>query len=409
MTDFEVVFLLLCAMALAAPLGRKLRQRYGLREPDAIDEPRRPATARYRSLADAMADRRGDNLLLLRLLAASLVIYAHSYAISGIPGATDLVTRSGIGIYAGSIAVYVFFIVSGFLVTGSWLRRQHLGAFLASRALRILPAYAVCLAGSALVLGACVTTLDGDAYFAHADTWRYITHNLVFPIDMQWTLPGVFETHDRKAVNGSLWTLPAEVRVYTWLALFAALGLLVRVPRTLLALLLLALLAHGTPSAVPLLGHEAYLPMAACFALGALAWLLRRVLPLNVWTLLGLLAVALLLRGSDYYLHAFLVALAYGALWFAYVPKQLLWFNRFGDYSYGLYLWGYPMQQLAMHLFGAPTPTQISLFAWPAALLLAMASWHLVERPMLRFRRRPLPAHAAAATPDTPAAPVATG
>lgn len=386
MTDFTFVLALLCVWAAATPLRRRLARALGLAEDDTPQVPRAASPA-YRTLDAAMHDTRGDNLLLLRLLAASLVIYAHSYAINGTPGATDIVTRSGIGIYAGSIAVYLFFVVSGFLVTGSWLRRQALGAFLASRALRIVPAYAACLAGSALVLGPLVTSLPRGDYFAHEETWRYVWHNLTFPLDMQWTLPGVFADHPRPAVNGSLWTLPAEVRVYLWLAVFGVLGLLLRPSRALLALVLLVALAQATGS-LPLLLVKDFLPMAACFALGGLAWLLRRMLPLNPWWLLGLLAMAFALHGTEHYLPAFLLALAYGALWFAYVPKGFLWFNRVGDYSYGLYLWGFPMQQLAVHLFDRPTPTQISLFAWPTALLLAVVSWHLLEKPLLSLRRR---------------------
>ena len=59
------------------------------------------------------------------MIAAAAVIYGHSYAISGIPGAADHIARQGWGhgLYSGSIAVQVFFAISGFLVTGAWLRR----------------------------------------------------------------------------------------------------------------------------------------------------------------------------------------------------------------------------------------------------------------------------------------------
>lgn len=397
MSDFLWVLALLCAISCVAPLWRRVAPHLNVpANAETVMEPTAPPSLRLRTLADAMRDTHADNLLLLRVLAASLVIYAHSSAISSVPGPHDVVTRVT-GVYGGSVAVYLFFIISGFLVTGSWLRRQHLGAFLGARALRILPAYAACLAGCAFVLGPLVSTLPPGEYFAHADTWRYLWHNLRFPLDMQWTLPGVFETHARRAVNGSLWTLPAEVRVYVWLAIFGVLGLLARVPRALLALALLMMLVQTDPGGIPLLQQREFVPMAGCFALGACAWLLRRLLPLNLWLLLGLTAATWLLRGTAYYFPVFLGTLAYAALWFAYVPKWFLGFNRIGDYSYGLYLWGFPMQQLAVHLLDAPSANVITLVAWPAALLLAIASWHLIERPALHLRRkapapmRPLP------------------
>ena len=339
-----------------------------------------------------------DNLLLLRLLAASLVIYAHSYAIDADPANADAITGTGVGVYAGSIAVYMFFAISGFLVTGSWQRQPSLGAFLLARGLRIVPAFALCLAGCALLLGPAVTSLDSAAYYAHPDTWRYITRNLQFEPDrMVWALPGVFEGHARASVNGSLWTLPAEVRVYAWLAIFGVLGLLARPLLALPALMALVVYAHLRPDDLFLMPLKPYLPMAACFALGALAWIGRKRLPLNAGVLLGLIVLAACMRNTPLYLHAFLAALTYGCFWFAYAPLGLDAFNRLGDYSYGLYLWGFPLQQTAVHLFDDPGPTQISVFAWPTAMLCAIVSWHLLEKPALALRRRRARGNAAAA------------
>ena len=82
-----------------------------------------------------------------------------------------------------------------------------------------------------------------------------------------------------------------------------------------------------------------------------------------------------------------LVAQAYFCFWFAYC---LPWhgFNRFGDYSYGIYLWGFPCQQLIVLWLGHPRPGRITLLALPLALFFAIASWHLIERPALRLKRR---------------------
>jgi len=155
---------------------------------------------------------------------------------------------------------------------------------------------------------------------------------------------------------------------------------------------------------LPMLEFQPYVPMAACFALGALAWSARRVLPLNGWVLLACIALAWWLNGRAWYTAGFVLALAYGCLWFAYAPLKLQAFNRLGDYSYGLYLWGFPLQQTAVHLWPGATPTQVSLFAWPTALACAIASWHLLEKPALtlrkRARRAPRPTLAEAVTAE---------
>jgi peptidoglycan/LPS O-acetylase OafA/YrhL len=97
-----------------------------------------------RTLADGLAQK-SDNFLLLRFIAASMVIYGHAPAVTGHPLPADLFAWLNWGTYSGSIAVDVFFIVSGFLVTGSFLRNPQLADFAWARAIRIVPGYAFCL------------------------------------------------------------------------------------------------------------------------------------------------------------------------------------------------------------------------------------------------------------------------
>jgi peptidoglycan/LPS O-acetylase OafA/YrhL len=291
------------------------------------------------------------------------------------------------GIYSASVAVYLFFFISGFLVTGSWLRQRSLRRFLAARALRIVPAYAACLIAATLLLGASVTTLPVADYFADPRTWRYVWWNLSFPEAMQFTLPGVFEDHRRPSVNGSLWTLPAEFRAYALIAIVGLLGILERLPRLLLAVALCVWLIVFEGFPMPLVKVGAAIPMLGYFALGAIAWVGRTALPLDGRVVVVLLLVVVGSRGTTLYPYSFAITLCYACLWFAYVPRGvLLRFNRFGDYSYGVYLWGFPMQQLIVSLLHTPTPTLITLLAWPLALGCAIVSWHLIEKPALRWR-----------------------
>jgi peptidoglycan/LPS O-acetylase OafA/YrhL len=343
-----------------------------------------PRSAR-RSVAECM--RGDDNFLLLRLIAASLVIYAHSYALS--PRAThgdDL--TSWLGIYSGSVAVYVFFFVSGFLVTGSWLRQRSLRAFLAARAIRIVPAYLACLAGGALIVGTVASARPAAEHLTDPLTWRYIYWNLTFPEGFQFNIPGVFDENRQQGINGSLWTLPAEVRAYALLAIFGLLGLLDRLPRLLLALLIGFWLVVFEGFRIPLVGVSDTLPMLGYFALGAVAWAARHALILDGRVVISLLIATAIGRESGAYAYLFALSLSYTCLWFAYGPRRLLGFNRFGDYSYGVYLWGFPMQQLVVNVIPSATPTLITLVAWPTALGCAMLSWHAIEKPTMQWRKR---------------------
>lgn len=379
MEDFHWIFFALVVVAVLR------RWRLPAAAPTPADTPVRPLP--WRTLEQAMAAK-GDNLLLLRLIAASAVIYGHSYAISGIPGAADHLTRQGWGLYSGTIAVQIFFVVSGFLVTGAWLRRPDLAFFLQSRALRIVPAYLACLAISALLLGAMLTDLPLAQYYADPLTWRYIWKNLTFSPEMVWTLPGVFAGNPHpNTVNGSLWTLVVEVRVYVWLAIFGLLGLLDRRERFFHAALILACALYA-PYALPMMPMDEFLRLGGFFLAGCAFYRWRDLIPFHGALFAALFVLAVLAHGGTWFLTLLGLALAYGVFWFAYGPRFLLGFNRLGDYSYGVYLWGFPIQQVVAQLLPVPTPTRITLIALPCAIAAGALSWHLLEKPLLRLRRR---------------------
>lgn len=345
-----------------------------------------PSAPAAGSLAAAMHST--DNFLLLRLFAASFVVWYHSYALAGAMRGPDPVSTV-VGIHAGLLAVYIFFAISGFLVTGSWLRRRSLPRFLLARLFRIAPGLLFCVTLCAFALGALMTSLPLRDYLAHPDTASYVWRNLLFAADkLQYELPGVF---DGRGVNGSLWTIPAEMAMYAWLALAGALGLLGRPRSALLALLAWGVAAAWLGPAAVLLPIPEYLPMAACFWLGALAWIHRDRLPLRGWIVIALLLLCVVAKGSVVYLPCVLVTLVYTTLWVAYVPRlPARWSQGAGDYSYGIYLWGAPLQQSVVATLDSVTPTQLTLIAWPLAFAMAVVSWHCVEQPAIRLLQRRL-------------------
>ncbi|MGH8122438.1 MAG: acyltransferase family protein, partial [Rudaea sp.] len=288
----------------------------------------------------------------------------------------------------GSLAVDIFFVVSGFLVSASYLHRANLETFLKSRALRVLPAYAACMVLSAFVLGAIYTELSLRDYLTSPATSDYVVTNLQFGTELAWTLPGVF-THNPHpdVVNGSIWTLPAEVRMYLWVAVLGMLGVLRR--RWLANSAFAALLITGIlgADAAPLVSHADYARLAGFFVAGTFCYINRDWIPVSDWLLFAFVVLALALHHSHAFPWAFAAVVSYATLWFAYRPN-FHFFNRFGDYSYGLYLWGFPVEQMVAHWFGQPTrPLLIFVISLPLTLLCAMMSWHLVEKPALRFKR----------------------
>ncbi|MDE3073337.1 MAG: acyltransferase [Pseudomonadota bacterium] len=336
------------------------------------------------TVEDALA-RRVDNFLALRIVAASMVIYGHASTIAPAVKGPDIFVRSGWGIYSGDIAVDIFFLISGFLVTGSYIRQKNLYAFAKARFLRVYPAYVLNVVGLALVYGLLFTSLPKAAYLQQADVWNYITTNLKMSSSMAWSLPGVFEHGIRTStINGSQWTLPAEVRMYVLLGVMATLGLLTSARVTTAVLGALLVLGVLRPELFPL--HQDWFRLAAYFSVGVLVYMHRSRLHVRLEWIVALVLLAILTRHLAIYPMAFALALGGVVLGLAYLTPPLRWLARFGDPSYGVYLWGWPCQQAVAHLLpGAGVVLHVSL-ALAIALGLGYASWTVLEKQALRWK-----------------------
>ncbi|HEX4300465.1 MAG TPA: acyltransferase [Gammaproteobacteria bacterium] len=334
-----------------------------------------------RSIASYAAESE-NNYLLLRFVAALMVIYGHSYAITRLPGHIDLVQRLLRFTYAGGVGVDAFFIISGFLVTASYLDRRHWPEFMKARCLRIFPGLIVCLLAIAFLLGPFVTTLRPTEYLfgpqLYADLLQVLTLHL--------RLPGVFEDLPQQAVNGSLWTLPPEFLLYLLVSMAGLSGMLFR-PRIYVPLLI-----GSCALGIVLVGQvhffhdrQIYLRLFLLFGAGSLVRVLSDRIPLSTWLLAAAAVPVALLYSTPLFPYAFNLWLVYAVFWFAYVPN-LRRFNRAGDYSYGLYIYAFPIEQTLRQSFPAILP--LELFAAASALTLgcAMLSWHFIEQPALRLK-----------------------
>lgn len=332
-------------------------------------------------------DRRQDNFLLLRFIAAALVIYGHSTAITGGTAVPELFSEVlNWDYYSGAIAVDIFFIISGFMVAASYARNPRPLQFVAARLLRIIPAYAVCVTVSALVIGALCTYLAPADYYRDPVTWAYLSKAMLFGADLVWDLPGVFLGNPKLTTfNGSLWTIPAEMRMYGWVLLFGLFGLLSRRWLANVALLLLGIAAILAPSRLPGFPVEQWLRLGGLFALGTLAYVNREHVRASGRLLLVLVLAAWLLRPTVAYAWVFALAECAFVFWFAY---RLPWrgFNRFGDASYGVYLWGFPVQQLVAQSLPDLNSLAHTAVALPIAILLGALSWRFIEKPMLAYK-----------------------
>ena len=334
-----------------------------------------------KSLGDFFQQRE-NNFNLIRLVASLLVIYGHSYAVVKMGGA-DLFTRLiGWG-FSGGLAVDMFFVISGFLVTASALKGDW-RFYVASRVLRIYPGLLLCVTLTVFVLGPLLTI--APEYWKSPQIWRYWIHNGA-AFTTEYFLPGVFADHRDKALNGVLWSVIIEVRLYVLVLILYFLGVLQR--RTLFNILVVSALTIGylAPSFIPLHPGSTDMHVASLFLLGMFCWINREAMVLNEFILLGLLALAAVTLQTDKFVVAYSLLVPYAVFMIAFAPG-FGWFRRLGDYSYGVYLYGWPVQQCVLLLDPNMQAWKNALYSCVIAVVLGAISWHCFERPILSLKKR---------------------
>jgi peptidoglycan/LPS O-acetylase OafA/YrhL len=343
-----------------------------------------------------MDDRvRDNNIDTLRFFGAFLVLFGHTFVLCYGPGGEDPISEwmmryTGYRAALPGLGVAMFFVLSGYLVTKSYVSRQNLLAYVEARILRIYPALWVTLLFTVFILGPLVTSMSVAEYFSHRGTWNYLQHNArLFP-DVVYKLPGVFLENPRSGgVNGSLWSLPIEVRMYLIVAVLGVLGVFRRrwaFNVIAIAIVIFYVVAPEHFFLLPELRRER---LGVYFLLGALFYINRDVLVLH-WAgllLLGAVAATSFNYGKEFYNLVFAVFFCYLTLYIAF--HQHIKFPNLGsrgDFSYGLYLYAFPMTQLGIMLLGPDYPWLIVVTTFISSMLLAMFSWHFIERPSLRLK-----------------------
>lgn len=340
---------------------------------------------------------RDNNLNALRLLAAMLVLFSHCYPLSG------NVQLEPIGRYlgvfdGGALAVIAFFFLSGYLISASWASAPHFSSFMAKRALRIFPGLAVMATLSALLLGPMMTSLDINQYFQSGQAWRYVRDNINVLSLKTYTLPGVFETTPLpRAINGSLWTLKTEFSAYILSGIIGVTCLLPSRGRGLRNIVFSGLMIYLSFRLTTLSKVEfesAHLPfdyfscqLLAAYLIGSAAFVVRDWLIRSWYLLAGLAMLTWLAREMS--LFALFIYLTYGyfLLLLAASRVRLLGAGiRTHDYSYGLYIYAFPVQQTIVALNPGIAPIALFLLALPVVLAFAIASWHYVEKPCLGLK-----------------------
>jgi peptidoglycan/LPS O-acetylase OafA/YrhL len=342
---------------------------------------------------------RDNNFNLVRIVAAFAVLVSHSFAlaIGLVPGFSEPLDKS-LGMTLGSIAVDIFFIASGFLVTGSLLTRKSIVEFGWARVLRIYPALLVMVILVVFGLGPFFTTAPWSAYFVDVRTYLFLVKDSTLIAGVAQKLPDVFAGNPYpNGVNGSLWSMPYEVRMYALLAILWTGARLAREKRfrvfeyALVAIAIAAglwkLFGYSVDETMTL-GYGRLARLLFAFFSGATFYVLKERITLSR-PLFWLLLVALLASAVDkraFYI-VYSLAVPYLLFYFAYVPAGFIrYYNRAGDYSYGVYIYAFPVQQSIAALIPHVSVLSMFLLSATVTLTLAVLSWHLLERHALNLK-----------------------
>lgn len=336
-------------------------------------------------------DAGNNNFDLIRLLLAISVVFHHVYGLSELPVFESIYIKT---LYS----VQGFFIISGFLIVMSYENSKSLYTYAIKRIRRIYPAYVFVILFWFLV-GAVISSLSIGQYFSLASL-KYLLSNLVFMEFLQKTLPGVFADNPKDAVNGVIWTLKIEVMFYAAVPLLVLLLDKTNKLAMLIAIYLLSFVYVGYFASMDMGDgnriHEQFskqLPgQMMFFSIGMLFYYYLEYL--KIWikilalpAMLYLFSIPILTPFEAYTrsapIQAFFQPIALGIIVIgaARILPYLGNFGKHGDFSYGIYIWHFPLIQLFVYLgiFNSHPWTGLALLLICVATMAAI-SWNLVEK-----------------------------
>jgi peptidoglycan/LPS O-acetylase OafA/YrhL len=337
--------------------------------------------------------KRNNNFNLIRMLAAMAVLVSHSFPLALGNDAVEPLS-DWIGFSLGDMAVTTFFCISGFFISLSRDRAGSTLDFFAARFLRIYPGLTLMLLLSIFVIGPLFTTLSASEYFRSGETYGYLTHNLTL-FSMKYQLPGVFQENPWPGINGSLWTLFYEVAFYALVGGLGAFGLYSE-GRKFAGFLVLYVALYLTFKALRLnsallsdfYGTASFFMWSLPFVLGMSFYRYRRHIQYRFIGFLPLAVLATCAWHTAFFFECVVLAWAYLILYLGFATHPFIdRYSQVGDYSYGVYIYAFPIQEILAYLFKGIGPVCMMLLAFPLVLLASTFSWHVIERPAMAQRR----------------------
>jgi peptidoglycan/LPS O-acetylase OafA/YrhL len=328
---------------------------------------------------EGILKRDNNNFDLIRLIAALMVVYFHTFYLFKDSSHYDHGSFLLKGDSIGGLAVYIFFFLSGMFITSSYINLKNSYAFIIMRIFRIWPALIVCIIFTVFAAGPLVSKYSINAYFTSKDTWGYLIHDISL-YRVKYTLPGVFDAnHYPSAVNGSIWTLPLEILCYLMVLLIGmSQAFKNKIAAVLIYSLVIALYIINFHS------MRDYLKVPfPFFVAGSLFYMFRKYIPVDyrIWIALIVIYAVFFKLILLYVLLVYSVLVLGSSAIFKKVKLP-------GDYSYGIYIYAFLVQQLVANYLPEISPYKSLLLTVPLTVLLAVLSWHFIEKPFIQIAKR---------------------
>lgn len=346
---------------------------------------------------------RNNNFGVLHLLAALFVMYGHQCALLG--EAPPMILGSQIQ----AIGVKMIFLISGYFIMKSlFAQGEHIKKagliYAVKRIGRLYPEYIFCLIITALVIGPIFSELTITEYFAGSTVWDYIFNNIRLYIT--YNLPGMFQYNPYVgAVNGSLWTMPVEVFMYVVFFICFILVSKIKNGKYVYGILVCIIVTIFLGK-IAFFSHSRFVVYATdwMMALNVVPYMfiggiyyfydIRKYLSVQ-WSIILLLGIGFILFNTEV-IREFIciIILPYIVFSIGFSERQELRFKFLkSEYSYGIYLWGFVVQQCLIQKFFVECTVVLTrnfLFAFSVtiAYLLAMMSYEFVYIPFSKYSRK---------------------
>lgn len=332
-----------------------------------------------------------NNFNLLRLIFAILVIFSHSFELIEGNRNNEILTKIFHTISFGDLSVDGFFLLSGYLIVKSWNTNSNIWQFLKKRILRIYPGFIAASLVCAFIVGPLGS--ESNQYYLHFEISGFLKNLLLLNRPF---IPSVFLGQPYSEVNGSMWSIFPEFRCYLAVMVLGVLGLIQKrnlwLVFTIIFYLLLIIqkLCYKFDYNIFFFSYKfLYLNLNTFFLTGGCFYLYRNRIQFD--KIAASIAFIVLLIGTFSRFGADLVlgtAGGYLLFYFALKPTHtLVKFNKIPDLSYGVYLYGWPVQKLLLWFFPIFSPYILFFISVFGCLILGALSWYAIEKPLMKLKK----------------------